>query len=77
MIKINTTTTNTTTNSSKNATSTPSKSVVYDTPVYDVISNDAFDIMVVLLGSAFGALFGAAFYLLWWSIKQAILYTNL
>ncbi len=67
--------TNTTTNStvktggSTNMTGTSSTPTEFPTPVYNVINNDAFNIVVVLIGASFGSLLGLLFYIIWYAVK--------
>ena len=65
------TTTNSTvkTGGSTNMIGTSSTPTEFPTPVYNVINNDAFNIVVVLIGASFGSLLGLLFYIIWYAVK--------
>ena len=51
------------------AIGTSSKITEFPTPIYNVINNDAFNIVVVLIGASIGSLLGLLFYIVWYAVK--------
>ena len=75
----NTTKTNITTPPSTNKSpSVPGPAVVVpSTPVYDVLNNTAFNVVVVFIAAAASAITGSLFWAFWLIIKNIVILTGL